>query len=175
MRRKDWLLGGATALVVVARMVWILAFAPLPAPAQIQSNTARHIIYGISLPATCTPNTGDVFFRTTATIGSYQCLATNTWTAMGAGSVGPTGPTGGTGGTGGSGGTGGTGGSGAAGGTGGTGGTGGSGAAGAAGGTGGNGWNRRIWWNWRHRWHRWDRWHRRDRRNQRYITNHTCC
>jgi len=53
MRRKDWLLGGATALVVVARMVWILAFAPLPAPAQIQSNTARHIIYGISLPATC--------------------------------------------------------------------------------------------------------------------------
>src|SRR6478672_4961723 len=51
------------------------------ADAQIKT-PAAHIRFGSSLPATCTPNTGDVFFKTSATIGLYQCLTTNTWTAV---------------------------------------------------------------------------------------------
>src|SRR5437870_5046331 len=46
------------------------------------SLTASHIRFGTTLPSTCNPSTGDVFFKTTATIGQYQCLTTNTWTAV---------------------------------------------------------------------------------------------
>ncbi len=56
-----------------------------PLTAQIQSSTARRIVYAASLPATCNPNTGDVYFKTTATVGPYYCSATNTWTAMSGG------------------------------------------------------------------------------------------
>src|SRR5437667_10199454 len=47
------------------------------------SLTASHIRFGTTLPSVCNPSTGDVFFKTTATIGQYQCLTTNTWTAVG--------------------------------------------------------------------------------------------
>lgn len=56
---------------------------------QIQSNTARHIIYSSSLPATCNFRTGDVW----AVVGGsstvyYTCTAANTWTAIGSGGGG---------------------------------------------------------------------------------------
>lgn len=68
----------AFVLSVFLRIAW----------GQIQSNTARHIVWGASLPAHCTPNTGDVFFKTTATIGPYFCSATDTWTPMSGGGGG---------------------------------------------------------------------------------------
>lgn len=48
------------------------------------SSTAAHIIYGTSLPSVCKPGTGDVFFKTSATVGPYYCSAANTWTFIGA-------------------------------------------------------------------------------------------
>ncbi len=61
----------------------IFAMAGVSAAQSISSSTARHIGWGPTLPATCSPNTGDVFFKTAATIGSYQCLTANTWSVMG--------------------------------------------------------------------------------------------
>lgn len=52
------------------------------------TTTARHIRYGASVPATCNPLTGDVFFKTSATVTQYFCSATNTWTALTAGGGG---------------------------------------------------------------------------------------
>lgn len=49
---------------------------------QASSHTAFRVRFGASLPATCNPATGDVFFKNTATIGVYQCLTANTWTAL---------------------------------------------------------------------------------------------
>lgn len=69
------------ALVVV---FFVLLFSS-PTCAQF-SSTASHIRYGAATPATCNPATGDVFFKTTATITMYYCSATNTWTALGSGS-----------------------------------------------------------------------------------------
>ncbi len=67
----------------------ILLFACLAFPALAQfSSTAYHIAPGASLPATCSPNSGDVWFKTSATIGMYQCLTANTWTAVGGGGGG---------------------------------------------------------------------------------------
>jgi hypothetical protein len=54
----------------------------IPAHAQF-SSVAAHITYGTSIPATCKPGTGDIFFKTTATVGPYYCSATNTWTFFG--------------------------------------------------------------------------------------------
>lgn len=58
----------------------------LPLAAQFTS-TARHIAPGSSLPATCRPNNGDVYFLTAGgPVGTlYICTATNTWTAVGTG------------------------------------------------------------------------------------------
>ena len=63
------------------------------------SSTARHIGWGPNPPASCSPLSGDVFFKTTATVGMYQCTATNTWSYVGSGggtgtvtSVGTSGP-----------------------------------------------------------------------------------
>jgi hypothetical protein len=54
-----------------------------------------HIRTGSSLPANCTVSTGDIFFKTSSTIGLYQCTATNTWTAVGSGTgVSPAGSSG---------------------------------------------------------------------------------
>lgn len=43
--------------------------------------TARRIVRGVSLPATC--NVGDVYFPTAGTVYSHECVAANTWTAIG--------------------------------------------------------------------------------------------
>lgn len=68
------------------------AFLSAPAPAQF-SSTASHIRYGTTLPSTCNPNSGDVFFKIQATAGMYQCLTINTWTVVSAGAGGSvTGP-----------------------------------------------------------------------------------
>lgn len=55
------------------------------AAAQPQSGIARHVTWGSSLPATCSPSTGDIFFLTAAgpTGTLYTCTAANTWTAGG--------------------------------------------------------------------------------------------
>jgi hypothetical protein len=53
---------------------------------------------GPSLPATCSPTAsqGALFFKTSATIGLYQCTAVNTWTVVSGGGGGaPTGAAGG--------------------------------------------------------------------------------
>ncbi len=55
---------------------------------QPSNTTANHIRYGASLPSNCNPSTGDVFFKTTATITPYYCSATNSWTVMGAAAAG---------------------------------------------------------------------------------------
>lgn len=52
----------------------------------ITTSIARHIRWGASLPATCQVGSGDVFFKTSATVAVYFCSATNTWTAFGTGS-----------------------------------------------------------------------------------------
>src|SRR5690349_5207684 len=41
---------------------------------------ASHILFGTSLPAKCSPKSGDVFFLVTGTTGSLKtCVAVNTW------------------------------------------------------------------------------------------------
>lgn len=63
----------------------------LPLLAQsISSTTAHHIFWGTSLPATCNPLTGDVFFKTSAMVSPYFCDSTNHWTVMGSGGGGGT-------------------------------------------------------------------------------------
>lgn len=51
-----------------------------------QSVTA-HIIAGPTLPTRCGTGTGDVFIKTTATIGLYVCSSANTWSNLLASSV----------------------------------------------------------------------------------------
>jgi hypothetical protein len=67
------------ALWFFLALLWVI-----PLNAQPSSSTARHIISGATLPATCSPNTGDVYFRVTAgPVGAlYQCTAPSTWTAV---------------------------------------------------------------------------------------------
>ena len=56
----------------------------------ITNQIARQIYWGPSLPATCSPAIGDIFFKTTSTVGPYWCSATNTWVYWGgAGSGAP--------------------------------------------------------------------------------------
>lgn len=76
----------------MAKYLAILFIFVASASAQFTS-TARHIGNGATLPPTCNPNTGDVFFKTSATIGAYQCLSANTWTLFGTGSVSSVTPT----------------------------------------------------------------------------------
>ncbi len=64
--------------------LFILFFCASASVAQF-SSTAYHIAPGASLPATCQPGNGDVWFKTSATVGMYQCLTANTWTAVGGG------------------------------------------------------------------------------------------
>ena len=60
----------------------------------VVNTTASHIRWGPNLPTRCSPNTGDIFFKTTSTIGPYWCSATNSWTFNGsAGSGTPGGST----------------------------------------------------------------------------------
>lgn len=49
--------------------------------------TSGRIRFGATLPLTCTPLNGDVFFKTTAPAGLYTCVLVNTWQIAGTGSV----------------------------------------------------------------------------------------
>ncbi len=54
---------------------------------------AAQVIYASSLPAACNPTLGQIYFKTTAPIGMYECLTTNTWSQMAAGGGGISGLT----------------------------------------------------------------------------------
>lgn len=75
--------------LIITPLVTLIAILVLttsrPVESQVSSNTAYRIRYGTSTPATCNPATGDVFFKTSATITVYYCSATNTWSAIGSG------------------------------------------------------------------------------------------
>ncbi len=62
---------------ILAFLILFLALSSIPAMGQISSGTAQRIIKGSTLPAACA--VGDVFFKTSATVGSYQCTSANTW------------------------------------------------------------------------------------------------
>lgn len=65
-------------------LLLFVAFSTCQRPAYAQfSSVAAHITYGTALPAHCLPGTGDIFFKTTATIGPYYCSATDAWTFFG--------------------------------------------------------------------------------------------
>lgn len=49
--------------------------------------TSGRIRFGATLPSTCTPLNGDVFFKTATTAGLYTCIAVNTWQLAGTGTV----------------------------------------------------------------------------------------
>lgn len=61
----------------------LLLLTPIYSHAQVTSLTAFRIRAGATLPATCTANTGAVFFLTTTDL-MYICTAANTWTALAA-------------------------------------------------------------------------------------------
>lgn len=84
------------------KLLWFALFATLSAwfgkDGQAQpAQTARHIFYGGTLPATCNQLSGDVFIKNNVNPTLfYQCTALNTWTLVGTGAGGP--PTGAAGG-----------------------------------------------------------------------------
>lgn len=52
------------------------------------TSTAKHIFNGPSLPSTCSPLNGDIFFiESGVSLGPYYCSATNTWSAITGSSV----------------------------------------------------------------------------------------
>src|SRR5579872_952754 len=73
------------------RIVLLLFVFSCLARAQTSSSIARHIGWGSSLPATCNPLTGDIFYLVNigaVTGQQYDCTAANTWTAVnGSGTV----------------------------------------------------------------------------------------
>src|ERR1700734_1106717 len=77
----------------------ILFLLAIPIFLVAQGGPAYHIGSGPTLPALCSPLSGDIFTKTTTGPSAgvlYTCTATNTWTAT-SGSTGPAGPTGPTG------------------------------------------------------------------------------
>jgi hypothetical protein len=54
------------------------------------SGTARRVVRGAALPATCAIS--DIFFKTAATVGTYECKTANTWTQIGGASGDVVGP-----------------------------------------------------------------------------------
>lgn len=74
-------------ITLILSLCLLIAVAP-PISSQVDSRTAFRIRPGASLPATCNPNVGDVFFLTAGSIGLYECTATDTWTYIGAGITG---------------------------------------------------------------------------------------
>lgn len=70
------------------RLLLLLILAAPLAFGQATTDIAAHIRWGTTLPTSCTPNNGDIFFKTSATIGAYECLSANTWTAFATGSGG---------------------------------------------------------------------------------------
>lgn len=67
-------------------LIWLILVMSIPGFSQ--SGTSGRIRYGATLPATCSPSTGDVYFLTAnPNPGLYQCPSTNTWQRSGPGSV----------------------------------------------------------------------------------------
>ena len=71
----------------VLRVYWFLLFLFLVtslAQGQVRRDSAARIRFGTSLPATCNPNIGSVFFLITpgSPLGMHQCLATDSYTPM---------------------------------------------------------------------------------------------
>ena len=92
-------IGGIGAIVLFWTGLMYFVDVQQPVSAQIQSNTARHIIYGSSLPVSCNFRTGDVYAVVSgSSTAFYNCTALNTWTSGGGGGAsGPSGPSGPTG------------------------------------------------------------------------------
>jgi hypothetical protein len=67
------------------RLLIFLAFVSL-GNAQVFSSRAKRVVTGTSLPTTCDPNLGEIFFKTTSAIGLYQCTSANSWVYLGPGS-----------------------------------------------------------------------------------------
>lgn len=69
-------------ITILAGMIFMLALAAVGCRAQ---TTVPPIRSGSALPATCSPTSSGnraLFFKTGASSGLYQCLATNTWTII---------------------------------------------------------------------------------------------
>lgn len=62
----------------------LAALAIFAASVLAQPIPARGVPSGATLPATCSPSGSNLFIKTAATTGLYQCLTTDTWTAVGA-------------------------------------------------------------------------------------------
>jgi hypothetical protein len=58
------------------KLLFLLLLIPAISFAQ---GTATQIRHGASLPGTCSPTNGDVFFKTGSSPGLYDCPTTNTW------------------------------------------------------------------------------------------------
>ncbi len=71
-------------------LVLLVIYSTLAWAQQPGQKPAAQIIYGASLPATCNPALGQIFFKTTATVGPSYCDDTNHWTAMSGGGGGGT-------------------------------------------------------------------------------------
>ena len=67
----------------------VLLVCILASYAHTQGGPASHVISGPTLPAKCSPKSGDIWVLTTNTpTGAlYNCTATNTWTLAGGGAV----------------------------------------------------------------------------------------
>jgi hypothetical protein len=50
--------------------------------ALMAQSVTQHIVAGPNLPARCSPGTGDIFFKTSATVGIYVCNTQNLWTNL---------------------------------------------------------------------------------------------
>ena len=62
------------------KLISLLLLSSLLQAQGIFSSTARRVVKGASLPATC--DVGAVYFKTAATVGLYQCSVADTWVIM---------------------------------------------------------------------------------------------
>lgn len=67
------------------RLLFVALIAALAAPTRLSAQ-ATHVTTSGTLPASC--RVGDVYYKTGASAGLYNCTATNTWTLVAAGTVG---------------------------------------------------------------------------------------
>src|SRR5438309_9676230 len=72
------------------KILLLLAILLVPIGTAFGQGTVTHVRSGGTLPALCSPTTGDVFFLTTPnpTIGLYACTATNSWALASGGAFG---------------------------------------------------------------------------------------
>jgi hypothetical protein len=70
-------------LALVLLTLALIAIVPVTGADRVVSSP--YFRWGGTLPSTCSTTSPYLFFKTSATIGLYQCTATNTWTAVGSG------------------------------------------------------------------------------------------